>query len=203
MYSIDEAKKAIADKELADLDKEVAYLIHCDNVRLVKDSRLPYKALKEHNKEYFMAEQMMLNEHHSKHGEVVEFIVWLRQTHPKLAEIHDSDELQWLNFILDTKKGVLNHSAEFEALEAEWRASQPLFNKKTPEGIAMQKKYTARFLDDYDIDSLTEFDLFGTMNHTQEQIEQFKSELMELQTDFRNNPQNYFTETILLLNGKN
>ncbi len=202
MYSIDEAKKAIADKELNDLHKEVAYFVHRCNVELVDDLRLPYRVLKEHI-ECLEARQMMLNEHHSKNGEVVEFIVWLRQTHPKLAEIHDSDELKWLNFILDKKKGGLNCTDEFEALQTEWSASQPFFDGSTSEGIAIRKKYMARFLDDYDIDSLTEFDLFGTINHTQEQIEQFKSELMKLQTDFRNNPQNYFTETILLLNGKN
>lgn len=57
-----------------------------------------------------------------------------------------------------------------------------------------------RFLDRYDLSSFTDFDWWGELPKTEEErqiIDKLKAACMEVQADYRKNPQNYNTEPVL------
>lgn len=210
MYDIKQAEEALRKKHLDDMHKRLAYYAHCQNVENVEFLGLPYKVIKEQTDLCTKKREVPPNIFYPKNWKTLDdFSEWLKKNHPDIAELRN-DNKKWLGYIFDFSKHEGTGAASLEevksdkyrAIRKEYEEGQQSFNNYTSEGIQQRKYYMARFLKGYDLNTFSMFDLYGSVNHTQEQAEQFRCELIELQTDFERDPQKYFTREILLPNDK-
>lgn len=220
MYDIEQAKKEIAQKKIDDMMKGLRYREHMDIVERVSITGLPFKVIKALFDEFHKQEhkEVLPNKFYPRnHNNIADFREWLEQAHPELIPIFGTQQelLERLKGLPDsnnerfkqqmafmygssTKLNEEGWTPQYRALQEEYEQSQVSFSNDTQEGIAKRKYYMARFLQGYDFTTFSMFDFYGMMNHTQQEVEQFRRECMELQADFEKNPQNYFTEYVPL-----
>ena len=207
MYDIEKAKEVLLHKQIQDGIKKMEYNLHCERVKDVTRLGLPYKVIKEQSKHCIDKGEIPPNVFYPLNKSMIQpFLEWLEQNHPDISKICKDDKNKWFNFIIDNSKAEPGQPTSLEKyfsddyikLRNEYEDSCKVFNNDTSEGIAKRKYYMAHFLQGYDLDTFTLFDLLGVAKADSEQVEGFRHELKELQADFEQNPQNYFTDTVLL-----
>lgn len=214
MYSIEQAQEVLRKKQYDDIMKRMKYHEHMENVKRVKETKVPFKIIQAlyDDKEF---KELLPNRFYPKsHNNIQSFNKWIETAHPELVYIFGTEQerkdgtgtqeqfSQRFEFMFDVKgKDKISLGREcwtpqYKALYEEYENSQQAFDNVSSEGIAKSKYYMARFLQGYDFTTFSMFDFYGMMNHTQQEVEQFRRECMELQADFEKNPQNYFTEYV-------
>jgi hypothetical protein len=169
---------------------------HLQNVRLSLLLRLPYSVVKAHNNCHmsvssvngmvrmsFPDDYIPIRRYLSR-SDSPTFEKWLQTFHPDKFEEYQRDKMRFL-FGSNT---ALVFTDECQRLMDEydcdcWVASEE-----------MRRYYFSSLLADCDISSMDEFLLFGSVNppHSQAEIDVFKAELTEMQTEYLKHPDRFF-----------
>lgn len=182
MPTVEEMRKALAYKQLEDSSKKLAYCIHKNNVKIAETVKIPYRIVKENSN---------INIYYpANHRTIKDFWEWRREAHKELDSIFEEFGSRLEYMYLPT--GIFKLTEQGQALHEEYEASQRAFKNEQE-----RQYYFAQFLQGYDIASFSMFDCYGSKNtHTQAEYEQFKKELLELQADFEQHKEKYFTDYV-------
>lgn len=204
-YSIEEARAALQEKRFSDIKKRLKLTIHKQNVEDVSLLHLPYRILRECGDTFPTRGELWPSRYYPRHwSEIQPFNEWVSRRHPELAHLfpvgnEDAKDMdstgKRMEFMFKDKAAGLdasNHTDAYKELLQQYEAEQMAFDG-TPEGIEKRRYYTGRFLSGYDLDSFTEFDLFGSVGRTPQEIEQFRAECKHLQREFETHPEAFYT----------
>ena len=195
-YTISQAKEALAQQTMRELQKRLALSEHLENERLVEILHLPYRVIKEQGRLYQERGEMPPNQYYPKNwSTVTPFWEWVQYAHPELAPIfvQDSRFDECIKFMFNgmDNLGEENYTEHYKALRSEYEQAQRAFDDE-----GKRRYYLARFLQGYDFGSFTAFDFFGNTRHSNKDVEVFRNECIELQADFEKNRDKYFTDYV-------
>jgi hypothetical protein len=125
------------------------------------------------------------------------FDVWLQEYHPEKMALYDKYKFTfWQGF--DCERILQGYAtaeelATCKELQEEYQTAQQSFSNEK------ERRYLfGRFYAGFDFDEFSGFDFYGDTTHTQADIERFRAECIEIQTDFLKRSQVYFNEFIPL-----
>jgi hypothetical protein len=142
--------------------------------------------------------EMQINRFYPRYVDDIQpFNEWLSVNHPEQMALYDKYKFTfWHGFECEqllSRYATTEELATCKELQEEYQTAQQSFKNE------QQRRYLfARFYVSFDFNSFSGFDFYGDTSHTQAEIEQFRRECLEIQSDYINRPQVYFNEFVPL-----
>lgn len=186
---IEIAEKLIAQNELEQTFKNLMLTSHIANCDRVAKYKLPYKVIKEINEP--------LSKWYPNTEAPKDMIPWFVACFPGIEwdiTNYTKDYLDLLNNtigkVIYNDDGIRELSfdlkPEYEQMKNDYEQTYTTMNDSN------RWYYLAHFLQGYDLENFTPFDLFGDTKHSTEEANNFRLECIKIQKDFETNTNNYY-----------
>lgn len=192
MPTVEDMQKALWQKKLENMRKDLEYRNYLHRVELAEKIKIPYKIITEYEPQ---KGEQFINEFYPENWQTVQtWAEWLHERHPEIPNYAFMTEAKKTEYLEEVRKQPEDEQKKAlqEALEKEYQLDQRRFKNEQE-----RQYYFTRFLQGYDIASFSMFDCYGNKNkHTQAEYEQFKAECIRLQADFEAHKEKYFTDYV-------
>lgn len=192
MPTVEDMQKALWQKKLENMQKNLEYRNYLHRVELVEKIKIPYKIITEYEPQ---KGEQFINEFYPENWQTVQtWAEWLHERHPEIPNYAFMTEAKKAEYLEEVRKQPEDEQKKAlqEALEKEYQLDQRRFKNEQE-----RQYYFTRFLQGYDIASFSMFDCYGNTNrHTQAEYEQFKADCIRLQEDFNQHKEKYFTDCV-------
>ena len=192
MPTVEDMQKALWQKKLENMRKDLEYRNYLHRVELAEKIKIPYKIITEYEPQ---KGEQFINEFYPENWQTVQtWAEWLHERHPEIPNYAFMTEAKKTEYLEEVRKQPEDEQKKAlqEALEKEYQLDQRRFKNEQE-----RQYYFTRFLQGYDIASFSMFDCFGSNSkHTQAEYEQFKADCIRLQEDFNQHKEKYFTDYV-------
>ena len=192
MPTVEDMQKALWQKKLENMRKDLEYRNYLHRVELAEKIKIPYKIITEYEPQ---KGEQFINEFYPENWQTVQtWAEWLHERHPEIPNYAFMTEAKKTEYLEEVRKQPEDEQKKAlqEALEKEYQLDQRRFKNEQE-----RQYYFTRFLQGYDIASFSMFDCYGNKNkHTQAEYEQFKADCIRLQEDFNQHKEKYFTDYV-------
>lgn len=222
MYTEEQAQKAIRDKMIADMNKQIALWNHQTAVEWVKQYNLPYRVALDYQKQAIKRDKLLISINPWYPMPKIPIVAELSQeerTNKRMLEIQSIDGGKaWLDSIVihigeinSEGKGKVSfdwHKCRDEEFQREQaiidemaiQRAEPYkpWNLETKQGLEQWERYFALYIAPYEkvLPSWNSFNMFGDTKHSDNELNERKAYYMDLIHRFNTDTQGLFDKEI-------